>query len=287
MARNGGPSRPRQCPPRQPGNEDDARLRDLAQAPKHLRSAGDRPESTTVPHERAYLSRLANSVVATHREGHMTLVIVNQVKRAQGLYKEVRKILNSRADRVPELVLLHSRFRPADREREMGKLAGANAEPDIIAIATQAVEAGVDISAAVMFTELAPWASMVQRFGRANRRAEVEGGAQVHWIDILGSAEGDDRKAQQQAAHLGAALRSRRIDQGSRQARILGRCGSCTPSSGWGHRSSVARRATKGPRRSLRHGCRPDRLRRRHISVHSRCRRHRRPGLLAGIAGVW
>ena len=182
--------------------EADERLRDLAQAPKHLRSAGDRPESTTVPHERAYLSRLANSVVATHREGHMTLVIVNQVKRAQGLYKEVRKILNSRADRVPELVLLHSRFRPADREREMGKLAGANAEPDIIAIATQAVEAGVDISAAVMFTELAPWASMVQRFGRANRRAEVEGGAQVYWIDILGSAEGDDRKAQQQAATL-------------------------------------------------------------------------------------
>ena len=54
-----------------------------------------------------------------------------------------------------------------------------------IVVATQAVEAGVDISAAVLFTELAPWSSLVQRFGRANRYAEVSGGADVHWIDLL------------------------------------------------------------------------------------------------------
>ena len=66
-----------------------------------------------------------------------------------------------------------------------------------IVVATQAVEAGVDISAAVMFTEIAPWSSMVQRFGRTNRYAELPDGAEVHWIDLLqpvtdGTASGKD-----------------------------------------------------------------------------------------------
>ena len=61
-----------------------------------------------------------------------------------------------------------------------------------IVVATQAVEAGVDISAAVMFTEIAPWSSMVQRFGRANRYAELPDRADVHWIDLLGSGDQEE-----------------------------------------------------------------------------------------------
>ena len=185
-----------------PAAKDDAKLHELARAPKHLSRAHDAPESPTAPHERTYLARLADSVVAAHRPGHMTLVIVNQVKRAQGLHDRVSTILAARKDRAPALALLHSRFRPADRMREMGKIVGTDARSDIIVIATQAVEAGVDISAAAMFTELAPWASMVQRFGRANRRAELEDGAKVFWIDLLGALEGDDKKVEKQAITL-------------------------------------------------------------------------------------
>ena len=179
-----------------PTAEDDARLSDLAQAPKHLHRAEVAPESIS---EKDYLDGLARSVVTGHRTGFMTLVIVNQVKRAQGLYERVRNLLDARAEPAPALVLLHSRFRPSDRGREMAKISDTNDQSDIIVIATQAVEAGVDISAAVMFTELAPWASMVQRFGRANRRAEVEGGARVYWIDLLGELQGDDKKVAKQA----------------------------------------------------------------------------------------
>ena len=179
----------------EPSADDDDRMAALARAPKHLHRVGDTPESSSVQHEKDYLGRLAGAVVDAHRTGHMTLVIVNQVKRAQELYVRVRNILAAREEPVPKLALLHSRFRPADREREMGKIGNGKGQTDIIVIATQAVEAGVDISAAVMFTELAPWASMVQRFGRANRRAEVEGGANVFWIDILGSVEANEKQA--------------------------------------------------------------------------------------------
>ncbi|WP_419936820.1 CRISPR-associated endonuclease Cas3'' [Candidatus Palauibacter sp.] len=185
-----------------PAAEDDAKLRKLVRAPKHLSRADDAPESPSAQDEKAYLARLANSVVDAHRAGHMTLVIVNQVKRAQGLHDRVSKILAASRDPAPALALLHSRFRPADRKREMDKIVNTGAQADIIVIATQAVEAGVDISAAVMFTELAPWASMVQRFGRANRRAELADGADVFWIDLLGALEGDDKKVEKQAVTM-------------------------------------------------------------------------------------
>ena len=183
----------------EPEAEDDDRLRRLTRAAKHLACADIGPETANVGNHNAYIRRLAQAVVDAHRPGHMTLVIVNQVKRAQDLHGHVEKLLKPRGGGAPGLALLHSRFRPADRQREMAKVAGPEAKSDIIVVATQAVEAGVDISAAVMFTELAPWASMVQRFGRANRRAEVEGGAQVCWIDLLGGLERDGKSVGKQA----------------------------------------------------------------------------------------
>jgi CRISPR-associated endonuclease/helicase Cas3 len=42
---------------------------------------------------------------------------------------------------------------------------------DRIIVATQVVEAGVDITATTLVTELAPWSSLVQRFGRCARYA--------------------------------------------------------------------------------------------------------------------
>jgi CRISPR-associated endonuclease/helicase Cas3 len=52
-----------------------------------------------------------------------------------------------------------------------------------IAVSTQAIEAGVDISARTLITDLAPWPSLVQRFGRCNRRGEFPQ-AEVYWLDL-------------------------------------------------------------------------------------------------------
>jgi CRISPR-associated endonuclease/helicase Cas3 len=68
-------------------------------------------------------------------------------------------------------------------EREQWKqlFTGDNHQPRII-VSTQVIEAGVDISAKVLFTELAPWASLVQRFGRCARRAGENG--TIYWMDV-------------------------------------------------------------------------------------------------------
>lgn len=127
---------------------------------------------------RAYARGLAREVLAAHREASPTLVVLNRVARAQAVYGALRRA----APEAP-VRLVHSRFRPADRRAVQGEVLGRGFAG--ILVATQAVEAGVDLSARTVFTELAPWSSLVQRAGRCNRRGEHgPGEAAVRWIDL-------------------------------------------------------------------------------------------------------
>ncbi len=165
------------------------RLARLAQARKVLCRSDISPASSKSDDSKRYIGELAKSILAAHRVGRMTLVIVNRVARAQDLHAALNRLPRSRESAPPAIALVHSRFRPAEREREMKKVVGGESK-NIIVIATQAIEAGIDISAAVLFTELAPWPSLVQRFGRANRYAELDDGANIHWIDLLDESGG-------------------------------------------------------------------------------------------------
>jgi CRISPR-associated endonuclease/helicase Cas3 len=49
-------------------------------------------------------------------------------------------------------------------------------------VATQVIEAGVDLSSQLLITDLAPYASLVQRFGRCNRAGELTE-ARIFWVD--------------------------------------------------------------------------------------------------------
>ena len=179
---------------------EDTRLWRLATAKKTLSRENAAPASAKTTDIEAYIDELADSVLDAHRPGHMTLAIVNRVTRAQALRAALAERLARKGGAAPELALVHARFRPADRRREMAKLPvegrrGGEGAKDPIVVSTQAVEAGVDVSAAVLFTELAPWPSMVQRFGRANRYAELADGADVRWIDLLDGQENDRNAA--------------------------------------------------------------------------------------------
>jgi len=115
---------------------------------------------------------LANLVVGRHRSGGRTLVVCNQVARAQAVFQAVRKA------GIPS-ALLHSRFRPGDRQRAQTE-ALDRAFSGVI-VATQAIEAGVDLSCDTLITEACPWSSFVQRAGRCNRYGE-HAEARVVWV---------------------------------------------------------------------------------------------------------
>jgi len=133
--------------------------------------------------EAGYAQALAEAIVAAHEPGTVTLTVLNQVRRAQ----RVMLALQGQPDATEaELLLVHSRFRPAERRRTEERVTADAPDAGRIVIATQAIEAGVDLSARTLFTELAPWSSLVQRFGRCNRRGEWTGtdASRVNWIDL-------------------------------------------------------------------------------------------------------
>ena len=145
-------------------------------AAKALAPAIARLDDATKKGQQAYIASLADEIAAAHQPGAQTLVIVNRVERAQALYAAL-------ADVEAERLLLHARFRPAERARIEAALHEPTGAGGRIVIATQAVEAGVDLDSRVLFTELAPWASLVQRFGRCNRAGRFDD-ARVYWIDL-------------------------------------------------------------------------------------------------------
>jgi CRISPR-associated endonuclease/helicase Cas3 len=98
--------------------------------------------------------------------GKITLVVCNTVDRACRTFDAVTKLHRG------DVQLVHSRFRPSEREEWRERFLCRDAcvsGADRIIIATQVVEAGVDISAGCLISELAPWPSLVQRFGRCAR----------------------------------------------------------------------------------------------------------------------
>lgn len=123
---------------------------------------------------KGYEKEIARLVKAEHLPGTLSLVIMNTVERAVALSRALQNA------GVGPVLLLHSRFRPAEREDQLSRLKGMT---DGVIVATQVVEAGVDLDARLLITELAPWPSLVQRFGRCNRRGERTDAA-IYWLDL-------------------------------------------------------------------------------------------------------
>lgn len=119
-------------------------------------------------------ARIVEQVVQHHIVGDRTLVVVNHVARAQAVYAQLRK-------RGVEVRLLHARFRAADRVRTQA--AALDRDFCGVIVATQAIEAGVDLSCATLVTEACPWASFVQRAGRCNRYGK-DPAATVVWLGL-------------------------------------------------------------------------------------------------------
>lgn len=92
------------------------------------------------------------------------LFICNTVSKAQQLYEEIH-------NEIDKVYLLHSRFIRRDRnilENEIMNFS-KNENASGIWITTQIVEASLDIDFDVLYTEMCPCDSLLQRMGRCNR----------------------------------------------------------------------------------------------------------------------
>lgn len=149
----------------------------------------DKPLSrATVSSGKNNIQGVARFVADNRSDAGTNLVILNTVQRAREMHAALSKLLRGNKSQP---LLLHSQFRPGDRESIMRQVISAG--PGQIVVSTQVVEAGVDLSAQTLFTELAPWTSLVQRFGRCNRHLKPDSSGQlrqhfndakVYWFDL-------------------------------------------------------------------------------------------------------
>ena len=155
-------------------------------------------------------SSLAGQLLRYASGGRLVLAMVNRVVRAQELFRRVKAIVAHDAGR-PEILLLHSRFRPRERAAAMAKVRTVTPDRGRIVISTQVLEAGVDLDADVLVTEICPWSALVQRLGRLNRRGRKEGVVHILEAPVKEPTGGwpkkkSDREQAEEKARSTAAL---------------------------------------------------------------------------------
>lgn len=117
---------------------------------------------------------IAQFAAERHRPGTLTLVVLNTVDATRRVYAAMPSV-------DAAVTLVHSRFRGRDREALAERVAGQPEGAGHIVVATQVVEAGLDLNAALLVTEAAPWPSVVQRAGRCNRTGRLDS-AELWWV---------------------------------------------------------------------------------------------------------
>ena len=137
----------------------------------------------------------AERILVEHRQSRAdgnasTLIVCNTVLRAQKLFLQLRRA----EEQGTRVILLHSRFSMEDRRRlaqeieeELGPKQWSNgmySGRDIIVVATQVIEVGLDISSHRLHTENAPANSLIQRAGRCARFAQQQGKVIVYPLPV-------------------------------------------------------------------------------------------------------
>ena len=124
-----------------------------------------------------------DTVIAQHQQ--RSIVICNTVARAQEMYQSLRDNLQCG---TTEVLLLHSRFLKEHRkakEEMVQKRFKQDADPyNVILVATQVIEVGLDITCENLHTELAPASAIFQRAGRCARFKDEHGTVRIYPVPL-------------------------------------------------------------------------------------------------------
>ena len=127
-----------------------------------------------------------NAKIILNKHKHKSIIICNRVEKAQQLYINIKQ----QSPKGIELFCIHSRFFGGDRkikEKIVKEYFKKNSDKNVILIATQVIEAGMDISCDTLHTEISPINSFLQRAGRCARYEKESG--EIYVYDILTANE--------------------------------------------------------------------------------------------------
>lgn len=120
---------------------------------------------------------VAAKILEAQRAQDKVIAFANTVEAALELYRD----LKTKQPTCP-LYLIHSNFAPShrqEREQDLLRAFGRDSQEEAILVTTQVAEAGLNISAPVVFSELAPVDSLIQRAGRCARFPPKKKGEEV------------------------------------------------------------------------------------------------------------
>ncbi len=127
----------------------------------------------------------ADKILSKHQ--NKSIVICNRVETAQKIFLE----LQAQKSEQTKIICIHSRFFDSDRkhrEQQIKEYFGKHSNKEnVILVATQVIEAGMDISCDVMHTEISPVNSFLQRAGRCARFENEYG--KIFVYDVISSEE--------------------------------------------------------------------------------------------------
>ncbi|MBC6136962.1 CRISPR-associated helicase Cas3' [Listeria innocua] len=144
------------------------------------------------PEEKFVSSRIRHSMEMVHTEvesefikpffnNNRILVICNTISKAKKIYSELKEHFQGE-----EIHLIHSQFIKKDRsakEKAILKDGQKDSTKTCIWVATQVVEASLDIDFDLLFTELSDVNGLFQRMGRCYRNRALDVGTNVYVFD--------------------------------------------------------------------------------------------------------
>ncbi|MBC6128201.1 CRISPR-associated helicase Cas3' [Listeria booriae] len=124
--------------------------------------------------------QINSDFISDFYNGNRILVICNTVRVAKEMYEELEKIYGD------EVKLIHSQFIKRDRNAKSDAILAdghKTSEGPCIWVATQVVEASLDIDFDLLFTELSDLNGLFQRMGRCYRNRELDVATNVYVFD--------------------------------------------------------------------------------------------------------
>ncbi|MBC1308153.1 CRISPR-associated helicase Cas3' [Listeria booriae] len=124
--------------------------------------------------------QINSDFISDFYNGNRILVICNTVRVAKEMYEKLEKIHGD------EVKLIHSQFIKRDRNAKSDAILAdghKTSEGPCIWVATQVVEASLDIDFDLLFTELSDLNGLFQRMGRCYRNRELDVATNVYVFD--------------------------------------------------------------------------------------------------------